>query len=593
MNIHSFHIPVLGLAFSIDSPIKVAHLGIDSVMSIVEDSLLEDVRKFYTEKQGQVFIPIKKTVIDFRAKRITTYLNFVKKLVDEKFERFRTSCSLKNAVDYYSLLPEGLSIRKEFFKLKALGNMADMLAFARKNACKGSIDVNIMTKVDRVNYKGANPLPKEYNDAHAALRGFANSELNASLVLSAGLNPSLYSYMASFDDFYPDENGEFKKRIILKVSDYRSALIQGKFLAKKGLWVSEYRIESGLNCGGHAFATDGFLLGPILEEFKNNREALREELFAMYATTLEQNERPHRMPMPKISITAQGGVGTAKEHEFLLNRYELDGVGWGSPFLLVPEATCVDRVTREKVRAAKEKDLYLSDISPLGVPFNNLKGNTKDEEKQALIDAGKPGSPCIKKYLAFNTDYSKKPLCTASRKYQVIKIKELEEKNISEKQYQEEFKQITAKACICTGLSTPFLLENELKTGPSGQAVSICPGPNTAYFTKVVSLKKMIDHIYGRTNVITRTDRPHMFIKELGLYMDHLKKLIDECANEYSKKLESRIRSFSKNLGQGVVYYLNLDLNLSFEANQIFKNNLKKVQIQLEQLSNQVDRELV
>ena len=40
MNIHSFHIPVLGLAFSIDSPIKVAHLGIDSVMCPIEQRKL-------------------------------------------------------------------------------------------------------------------------------------------------------------------------------------------------------------------------------------------------------------------------------------------------------------------------------------------------------------------------------------------------------------------------------------------------------------------------------------------------------------------------------------------------------------------------
>ena len=44
------------------------------------------------------------------------------------------------------------------------------------------------------------------------------------------------------------------------MSDFRSALIQGKFLAKKGLEVAEFRIESGLNCGGHAFATDGHLM---------------------------------------------------------------------------------------------------------------------------------------------------------------------------------------------------------------------------------------------------------------------------------------------------------------------------------------------
>jgi len=38
--------------------------------------------------------------------------------------------------------------------------------------------------------------------------------------------------------------GKYLKEIVLKVSDFRSALIQGKFLAKMGIWgVSEYRIE--------------------------------------------------------------------------------------------------------------------------------------------------------------------------------------------------------------------------------------------------------------------------------------------------------------------------------------------------------------
>jgi hypothetical protein len=92
----------------------------------------------------------------------------------------------------------------------------------------------------------------------AALRGFVNSTLNSSIIFSAGINQRLYTYAATFDDFFPDDNGELKKKIILKVSDYRSASVQGRFLAKRGLWVSEYRIESGLNCGGHAFPTEGY-----------------------------------------------------------------------------------------------------------------------------------------------------------------------------------------------------------------------------------------------------------------------------------------------------------------------------------------------
>ena len=70
------------------------------------------------------------------------------------------------------------------------------------------------------------------------------------------INQGLYSYMTEFQDFYRNASGKIKKKIILKVSDFRSALIQGKFLAKKGLEIYEFRIESGLNCGGHAFPSN-------------------------------------------------------------------------------------------------------------------------------------------------------------------------------------------------------------------------------------------------------------------------------------------------------------------------------------------------
>ena len=40
-------------------------------------------------------------------------------------------------------------------------------------------------------------------------------------------------------------------------------MTQSKVLAKKGIWVSEFRIESGLNCGGHAFAPGGY--APVLD----------------------------------------------------------------------------------------------------------------------------------------------------------------------------------------------------------------------------------------------------------------------------------------------------------------------------------------
>ena len=85
----------------------------------------------------------------------------------------------------------------------------------------GAIDVNIMAKVDKMNYVDDQYTGDLNTDALSALRGFAESKLNASVVLSAGMNPKLYSYMENFEDFFPDENGKLKKKIILKVSDFR------------------------------------------------------------------------------------------------------------------------------------------------------------------------------------------------------------------------------------------------------------------------------------------------------------------------------------------------------------------------------------
>ncbi|MFD0990308.1 hypothetical protein ACFQ1R_09385 [Mariniflexile jejuense] len=562
---HSFHIPVMGIGFTIDSPLKVAQYGIDSVISLVDDILIEKLRKMYSEKFQIPYIEITDKIDDFRAKRITSYLNLISDLVDKKFENLKNGAFEKSDEfkAYINMLPSTSAIKQEFNKLTEKGfNISEIKNWVSQNLIKGSIDVNIMTKVDKDNYIKDEKLPVEYNDAHAALRGFANSKLQSSVVLSAGMNPRLYAYMSQFNDFYPTETGEFKKKIILKVSDYRSALIQGKFLAKKGLWVSEYRIESGLNCGGHAFATDGNLLGPVLAEFKEKREELRASIETMVNQELiNQNRVVPQKPL-ELKISAQGGVGTFEEHEFLLNEYQLDAIGWGTPFLLVPEATTVDEKTIDKLILAKEDDLYLSNISPLGVPFNNLKANTKDLEKEILIEKGRPGSSCPKKFVALNKEFKEKGVCIASREYQHLKIKELDAKGLSLKEYQIEWNKITEKSCTCVGLGTSALLAYNIDTKTEGEGVSICPGPNMAYYSKIMSLKNMTDHIYGRDNMISRTDRPNLFIKELAIYIDYLKNKLEEAKTTMTAKEEKYLQTFTSNLNEGILYYKTLFSNL-------------------------------
>lgn len=557
-NTHSFHIPVMGIAYTIDTPLKVAQYGIDSVISLVDDILLEKLRKMYCEKYEVPYEEITEKIEDFRAKRITSYLNLMNDLVQQKFDELKMATYEKGneLKKYLEMLPDSSTVKQELqrfdsskFSFEEVGN------WLKNHLSMGSIDVNIMTKVDKENYRNKEKLPTEFNDAHAALRGFANSNLSSSVILSAGMNPRLYSYIENFDDFYPNEKGEIKKKIVLKVSDYRSALIQGKFLAKKGLWVSEYRIESGLNCGGHAFATDGYLLGPVLAEFKNNRNDLIQAVQTVLIKALTSKDRTIPTDNLPLKITAQGGVGTSEEHQFLLDYYHIDSVGWGSPFLLVPEATTVDNATLDKLAKAKEKDLYLSNISPLGIPFNSLKGNTKDKEKQALIDKGRPGSSCPKKYVELNKDFGDKALCTASRQYQHLKLKALDSEDLSNEAYQKRFDEITDKSCICVGLGTASLLKYDLDTKTEKEGVSVCPGPNIAYFSEIVSLKSMISHIYGRENTMAHIDRPNMFVKELNIYLDYFKVEIFKSADKLNRKQEKYLKRFGQNLETGIDYY--------------------------------------
>ena len=570
-DLHTFHIPVMGLAFTIDTPLKVARFGISSVVSIVEDNLVEQMRAFHCAQAGDAYVPIPTDDIDHRAKRITAYLNLLQRIVTRQEERLRAGAFGAGAgIDtYFALLPSFSSARRLFERMRGLGEGDEKAALQdelRARVVAGAIDVNIMTKCDRTNYDpSGEPLPGEYADARAALRGFALSDLSSSVVFSAGLNPRLYTYCESFGEFFPDEHGHLRKKITLKVSDYRSAAVQGKVLAKKGLWVSEFRIESGLNCGGHAFATDGVLLGPILEDFRAKRAELAAELLETCNGALARKGYAAFSRAPSLKITVQGGIGTASENEFLMEHYQVDGTGWGSPFLLVPEATTVDEDTLRRLAAATQGDYVLSDASPLGVPFNNFRRSSSDAQRKQRIAKGRPGSPCHKKFLAFNTEFTAEPICTASRQYQHLKLRQLDERPLSPEARAQEFDRITAKECLCEGLAAPALLKNGIEPPHRLSAVSICPGPNLAYFSRVCSLREMVDHIYGRANVLNALRRPHMFVNELALYVDHLKREIAQGLDELTVKHARSLETFRTNLLDGIAYYRDL---IPFIANE-------------------------
>jgi len=555
----------MGTGFSIDTPVKVAPYGISSVMSLVDDTLIEKMRAYYCQVLKEEYVPITKYEDDFRARRITAYLNQVKRLVEMKFAALKDSPFAVGSelTKYFELLPDHSPIKQLYIKMATTSSAAERKVLQealRDRLVPGDINVNIMTKLDRANFnpKDKSPLPQEYSDALSALRGYAQSELRSSIIFSAGFNRSLYAYIEKFDDFFPDEYGRLKKKVILKVSDYRSTIIQGKFLAKKGIWVSEYRIESGLNCGGHAFASDGYLMGPILEEFKQKRGELVKELFEIYTKALKDKGRVAPAQPHEVLITAQGGIGTYLEDQFLLEYYGLDGTGWATPFLLVPEVTNVDQETLLKLSRATEKDVYLSDVSPLGVPFNNLRDNPSDRAKDRRAQIGLPGSACPKGHLVSNTEFTKEPICTASRQYQKLKLEDLAKLNLDQEAYNVKYREVVNKACICNDLGDGVLIKNNAVKDAAKHFPAVCPGPNIAYFTKIASLREMVDHIYGRLNLLNNTYRPNMFVKELKIYIDYFIREFNKIVQTPTEKKLAYFNEFRANLLDGIEYYQGL-----------------------------------
>ncbi len=589
-SLHTFHIPVMGTGYTVESPIKVAQYGIDSVVPITDHYMMEQVREMYCKERGLEYEAEDLSNSDARSNVIRKYLDLMHDIVIEKFELLRNSEFTEGSeiTKYFELLPDNNKL-KQLYNEMLVTNGDEQLHLQeslRKLMKAGSIDVNIMTKLDGVNYDSNNEqLPIEYNDAHAALKGFAESKVNGSVVLSAGLNPRLYGFISQFDDFFPNEKGELKKRIILKVSDYRSAMVQGRFLAKKGLWVSEFRIESGLNCGGHAFATDGYLLGPILKEFNDNRDKLSEMLFSAYTDVLEKEKGIILEKEYPLYFTVQGGVGDADEHKMFLEHYNMKSVGWGSPFMLVPEATTVDDYTLNLLKNGTEEDFYLSNISPLGVRFNSIKGNSADIEKMKRFEEGKPGVACLKKFLQFNTEFSKKPICTASVTYQKKKIEELKASIVNPSELKAKIEKVVEKACLCMGLGNTILEHYNLEIAKGNHGVVVCPGPNLAYFNKITSLREMVDFIYGKTTTLFNSKRPNVFIKELNIYIDYLKEKIDECKDEFSTPDIKYFNTFRKNLQDGIVYYK----ELFSKGDELFSNMKNSVLTDLAKYKSELE----
>ncbi len=231
---------------------------------------------------------------------------------------------------------------------------------------------------------------------------------------------------------------------------------------------------------------------------------------------------------------------------------------------------------------ATDRNVHLSDASPLGIPFWTLRDSASEEARRERIRDGKPGSPCPKGFLVSNTEFTDIPICHASRAYQKRKLEHLAEEGFSAKQLPVVQEGVLAKACVCHEVGGTALVKNDID--PEAKP-AVCCGPNIANFSKLATLQEMVSHIYGRLSLLTNPDRPHLFIRELAIYVDHFRKEFEKYSLDLSSRAPKYFREFKENLLSGIEYYRSRAEHFIDEKRSHFLDDLGSLREALERMT--------
>jgi len=181
-----------------------------------------------------------------------------------------------------------------------------------------------------------------------------------------------------------------------------------------------------------------------------------------------------------------------------------------------------------------------------------------------------------------NTEFTEAPICHASRAYQKRKLVHLAEEGLSVKQLHVVEESVLAKSCICHELAGAALVKNDIEPDTK---TAVCCGPNIVNFSKLASLQDMVSHIYGRLSLLTNPDRPHVFIRELAIYVDHLREEFEKYSLELSTRAPKYFREFKENLLSGIEYYRSRAEHCIHEKRHNFLEDLQSLREALEQMT--------
>jgi hypothetical protein len=174
----------------------------------------------------------------------------------------------------------------------------------------------------------------------------------------------------------------------------------------------------------------------------------------------------------------------------------------------------------------------------------------------------------------FNTEFTTQPICTASRQYQQLKLRQLAEGDLPDDKRAALRQGVLAKSCICHDLAGGATLKNGIDPAATP---AVCCGPNIVNFSRVATLDEMVGHIYGRLSLLTNPGRPHMFLRELALYIDYLHDLVKNYELGLSSGTPEYFREFKENLLSGIDHYRRLAGQFVGEARARFLAELERL----------------
>ncbi|MBN2302487.1 MAG: hypothetical protein JXN60_08230, partial [Lentisphaerae bacterium] len=143
------------------------------------------------------------------------------------------------------------------------------------------------------------------------------------------------------------------------------------------------------------------------------------------------------------------------------------------------------------------------------------------------------------------------------------------------------------KSCLCHDLGGAFTVKHNID--PAAHT-AVCPGPNIVYFSKLTNLQEMADHIYGRLSLITKSDKPHMFVQELKIYIEHLKHEIEKSSCGLINLTPKYFAEFKQNLVDGIKHYKEMAKHLK-EQKDRFLADLEILSAQLEMITQDLIQE--